>query len=253
MRLVATPYATFERIQLCRFTISCLFVQAGLPKLHSAGLGACLSSPHRCTNHEVDEGMGDELPIERRRSWNAKLRQRFQRLEERWNRANPPIVIVDPPADNPSGDDRDEWTGLGFPVEQRRLFETARPNVLVIGSGPTVTRVLHLLERVCMQPIVSWDSSPLTLPTRQVGTLAVLHVERLGLVDQQLLYAWLSCAAPPRPQVITTASVPLFPSVVRGTFNDALFYRLNEVCLTVREAPRAQGAHTLASARSLRA
>jgi hypothetical protein len=196
--------------------------------------------------------MGDERPIERRRSWNAKLRQRFQRLEERWNRAQPPIVIVDP-ADNQSVDDRDEWTGLGFPVEQRRLFETARPNVLVIGSGATVTRVLHVLERVCMQPIVSCDSSPLTLPTRQVGTLAVLHVERLGPVDQQLLYAWLSCAAPPRPQVITTASVPLFPSVVRGTFNDALFYRLNEVCLTVREAPRAQGARTLASARSLRA
>jgi hypothetical protein len=103
-----------------------------------------------------------------------------------------------------------------------------------------------------MQPIVWCDSSPLILPTRQVGTLAVLHVERLGPVDQQLLYAWLSCAAP-RPQVITTASVPLFPSVVRGTFNDALFYRLNEVCLTVREVPGAQNARRLTSARSLRA
>ena len=185
--------------------------------------------------------MGDQRPIERRRSWNAGLRQRFQRLEERWNRAQPPIVLVDPPEDNPSGDDRDEWTGLGFPVEQRRVFETARPNVLVIGSDPPVTRVLQVLERVCMEPIVWCDSSSLTLPTRKVSTLAVLHVERLGLVDQQLLYAWLSCAAP-RPQVITTASVPLFPSVVRGTFNDALFYRLNEVCLTVREVPRAQSA-----------
>ena len=196
--------------------------------------------------------MGDERPIERRRSWNTRLRQRFLRLEERWNRAHPPIVIVDPPADSPSGDDRDEWTGLGIPVQERRVFETARPNVLVIGSGPPVTRVLHELERVCMQPIEWRDSSPLTLPTRQVGTLAVLHVERLGPVDQQLLYAWLSCAAP-RPQVITTASVPLFPSVVRGTFNDALFYRLNEVCLTVREVPGAQSARRLASAGSLRA
>ena len=196
--------------------------------------------------------MGVERPIERRRSWNTRLRQRFLRLEERWNRVHPPIVIVEPPEDSPSGDDRDEWTGLGIPVQERRMFETARPNVLVIGSGPTVTRVLHLLEQVCIQPIVSFDSSPLTLPTRHVGTLAVLHVERLGPVDQQLLYAWLSCAAP-RPQVITTASVPLFPSVLRGTFNDALFYRLNEVCLTVREVPGAQRARRLTSARSLHA
>jgi hypothetical protein len=196
--------------------------------------------------------MGGERPIERRHSWNSGLRQRFRRLEERWNRAHPPIVIVEAPADSPSGDDRDEWTGLGIPVQERHLFETARPNVLVVGSGPTVTRVLHVLERVCIQPVVSCDSSPLALPTRQVGTLAVLHVERLGLVDQQLLYAWLSCTVP-RPQVITTASVPLFPLVVRGTFNDALFYRLNEVCLTVREVPGAQSARRLASARSLRA
>ena len=142
--------------------------------------------------------------------------------------------------------------GIGISRQERRVFETVRPNVLVIGSGPTVTRVLHVLERVCMQPIVSCDSSPLTLPTSQVGTLAVLHVERLGPVDQQLLYGWLSCATP-RPQVITTASVPLFPLVLRGTFNDALFYRLNEVCLTVREVPRAQSERRLGSARSLRA
>lgn len=196
--------------------------------------------------------MGNDRPIERRRSWNTALRQRFRRVEERWNRVHPPIVIGEPPADSQSGEDRDEWTGLGIPVQLRHVFETARPNILVIGSGPTVTRVLHVLERVCTQPVVSSDSSSLTLPTRQVGALAVLQVERLGRVDQQLLHAWLSCAEP-RPQVIATASVPLFPAVVRGTFSDALFYRLNEVCLTVREVSGAQSARRLASARSRRA
>ena len=199
----------------------------------------------------MERALGDDRPIERRRNWNKDLRQRFRRLEERWDQLHPPIVLAEPPTNSPSGDNRDEWTGLGIPVQERRLFETVRPNVLVIGSGPIVTRVLRVLERVCVQPVASCDSSPLSLPTSQVGTLAVLNIERLGLIDQQRFYAWLSCREP-QPQVITTASVPLFPSVVRGTFNDALFYRLNQICLTAREvsgARRARSARRLASER----
>lgn len=192
--------------------------------------------------------MGNDPAIERRRSWNMELRQRFRHLEEHWNRAHS-TESVEPPSTSSSWDDRDEWTGLGISVHERHVLKTARPNVLLIGSDPAVTCVLQKLELVCLQPFVSFDSPSLRLPTGPVGTLALLHVERLGPVDQRRLYAWLSCAVP-RQQVITTASVPLFPSVVSGTFYDALFYRLNEVSLMVREVPGTQRARKLASARS---
>ena len=174
--------------------------------------------------------------IDRRHSWNAGLRERFRRLEVRWNRANPSIAIADAPPDGRPPDEVDEWARLGISEEERRLFEQQRPNVLIIGSGPNVQRIVQLLERNCIPPIVRSSACPLTLPTSEVGTLAISDAERLNTVDQQLLFAWLSCAVP-RRQVITTAAVPLFPAVIRSTFSEALFYRLNAMCLMLRETP----------------
>jgi hypothetical protein len=174
--------------------------------------------------------------IERRHSWNAGLRQRFRHVESRWNRANPAVAVVDRPGDGGCGTGEDEWTSFGIPEEERRLFEHQKPNVLIIGSGPSVERIVRLLERTSIPPIVRCDACPLTLPPVEVGTLVISHVERLSTVDQQLLFAWLSFTAP-RRQVITTADVPLFPAVVRNTFSEALFYRLNAMCLMLRDAP----------------
>jgi hypothetical protein len=191
--------------------------------------------------------MGQNGSVERRHSWNAALRERFRQLEHRWYRSHPPIAIVDP-ADSPQADDRDEWKRFGISEDERCLFEQRRPNVLIIGSGPGVDRLVHLLERTCVPPIIRCTSSPLTLPTSEVGTLAVSNAEQLNPMDQQLLFAWLSCMAP-RRQVITTAAVPLFPAVVRNTFSDALFYRLNAMCLMLRDAPVAPRARNVSHAR----
>jgi hypothetical protein len=170
--------------------------------------------------------MRHHASIERRQSWNTALRERFRQLEHRWHRANPPIAIADLPTAHQTADGTDEWTRLGISEEERRVFEAQRPNVLIVGSGPSVQRILQLLERICMPPIVRCGPCPLTLPCAEVGTLAITDVERLSAMDQQLLFAWLSCTVP-RPQVISTTAVPLFPAVIRSTFSDALFYRLN--------------------------
>jgi hypothetical protein len=171
--------------------------------------------------------------VERRHSWNAGLRERFRQLEDRWNRAHPAIGI-DGDQSELFADDPDGWASLGIPVRERHTCATRRPNVLIIGSGPGVGRVLLRLERSCSRPLVAAAASPLRLPTDGVGTLFVLNAEHLTPIDQQHLYAWLTCAKP-KPQVFTTTTVPLFASVVRGTFIDALFYRLNEVCVIVRD------------------
>jgi hypothetical protein len=50
--------------------------------------------------------------------------------------------------------------------------------------------------------------------------------DSLNVADQQQLLDWL--AAPHRPrQVITTCATSLFAAVQRGTFAEALYYRLN--------------------------
>jgi hypothetical protein len=186
--------------------------------------------------------------IERRHSWNAGLRERFRRLESRWNRANPPIAVVDVTGDSGSGDDVEDWTRFGISDEERRLFEYQKPNLLIIGSSPSVERILGLLERTSIPPIVRCDACLLRLPTVEVGTLVISHAEQLSAVDQQLLFAWLSFTTP-RRQVITTAAVPLFPAVVRSTFSEALFYRLNAMCWMLRDTAAERSVGPLTQAR----
>ena len=186
--------------------------------------------------------------IERRHSWNAALRERFRRLESRWNHANPGIAIMDAPTDSSSVGDEHDWTRFGLSEEERRLFQSCRPNVLIIGVSPSLDRIVRVLERTCLPPIVRCTACPLTLPTSEVGTLMISNAERLSTVDQQLLFAWLSCTTP-RPQIITTAAVPLFPAVVRSTFNEALFYRLNAMCLMLQDPPLEQSVRRSSHAR----
>jgi len=174
--------------------------------------------------------------IERRRSWNSGLRERFRRLEDRWNRIYPPIPID---GEQPGILADDSESGLGIPDRERHAFEIRRPNVLIVGSGPNLGRVVHRLERSCPRPILAASSSPFSLPTGEVGTLVVLNADHLSPTDQQLLYVWLTCTRP-KPQVLSTTAISLLPSVVRGTFNEALFYRLNEMCLTVWDASHAR-------------
>ena len=180
--------------------------------------------------------------LERRHSWNAALRERFRRLESQWNRENPPIAVVDTPDASGSEDDAQAWKRLGLSEGERHVVEHQKPNVLIIGAGPSVERILRLLERTSVPPIVRCSAPPLTLPT-EVGTLVISNADRLSAVDQQLLFAWLSFTTP-RRQVITTAAVPLFPAVVRSSFSEALFYRLNAMCLMLRDTAVQHSART---------
>jgi hypothetical protein len=179
--------------------------------------------------------MQHDALIERRHSWNAGLRERLRRLESRWHRTHPLTAMLDALGDSQSAD-AGEWTRFGISEVEQRVLEHQRPNVLIIGAGPSVERIVSLLERTCIPPVVRCTACPLVLPTGEVGTLTISNAERLDTLDQQLLFAWLSCTTP-RRQVITTAAVPLFPAVVGSTFSEALFYRLNALCLMMDDKP----------------
>src|SRR5690242_19727745 len=158
--------------------------------------------------------------MERRRSWNAGLRERFQRLEERWNRLHPPISLSD------------VAVVASAEFEALTSYGRYRPNVLLTGSPPHVTEILIRLLRSAIAPVDACRAGSLALPNRMVGALVIHDAERLGRDEQERLFGWMSYASG-RTQVITTTSLPLFPLVVRNEFSEPLFYRLNEVCFVL--------------------
>lgn len=61
------------------------------------------------------------------------------------------------------------------------------------------------------------------------GTVIVREVDALDSMQQRHLLGSLEASA--RVQVISIASSPVYPLVQSGKFADALYYRLNVICL----------------------
>jgi hypothetical protein len=114
------------------------------------------------------------------------------------------------------------------------LMRMTRPNVLLVGSDELTRAVLETQLRRLRQPIATWaPGEPLVLPPNdRMGTLILSEVDALGPAEQTLLFDWLG--SPSRAaQVISTASMPLFPRVIAGAFSEALYYRLNTIYVDV--------------------
>jgi len=175
-----------------------------------------------------------DQPVERRHSWNAGLREHFRELEERWNRAHPPLAVIHLPAGlDPTGRPCGLFS-LGLSEECLRTVEHKRPNLLLIGSPKTVSPVLQVIEQSAAPPVVSSRPERLALADRGIATLVIHDANRLGRTQQDQLYRWINLH--PLKQVIATASEPLFPLMVRNAFSAELFFRLNVMSVMVDEA-----------------
>ena len=170
---------------------------------------------------------------ERRRHWNAGLRNRFKQLEDRWNQLHPPLLIDGVGNRRDTDAQTEEGAAFGLSPANLAYLGTQRRNVLLIGTDSRLAEFLPVLTRTAMLPIESCRAGRLALPHRSVGTLLLHDADRLTREEQEQMFGWISCAPPP-VQVVTAASVPLFPLVVRQHFSEALFYRLSQVCLIVR-------------------
>lgn len=63
------------------------------------------------------------------------------------------------------------------------------------------------------------------------GTLVMEDVAALDAGEQTRLRHWLDES--PRARIVSTASIPLFSQVVRGLFDESLYYRLNVILLRI--------------------
>jgi hypothetical protein len=114
-----------------------------------------------------------------------------------------------------------------------KLARGTRTNVLIVGPADALSLVIGDLKS---DATVECGGGRLQLPAAasRPGTVVVRDVDVLTPVEQRRLLEWLD-ASSIRPQVVTTASVPLLPRVEARGFNDVLYYRLNTIYIDLSD------------------
>jgi hypothetical protein len=115
---------------------------------------------------------------------------------------------------------------LGSTLEWESVVK-GRCNLLLEGPKEWTEALLWNLAPQLEAPVIWATSRGLRRLPGRCCTLVLQDVAALGRLDQQLLHDWLDDGR----QVISTTMHPLFPLVVRGCFDEALYYRLNVVRL----------------------
>ena len=153
-------------------------------------------------------------------------------------------LVCDSPTPAPAelmvveGDSRSSVT-TSLSLAEWRALAGLRPNVMIIGSSALTTAVVTDLIALTPSVFVWIPHVPLPKPGQRASTLVVHDVCTLSLARQDRWIDWLDRAAAPRPQILTTSNLDVWPLVTRGMFRSALYYRLNTVLLKMRRSPPA--------------
>jgi hypothetical protein len=110
-------------------------------------------------------------------------------------------------------------------------------NVLVEAMPAVAGQILEKLRPHLRTPIEEYRPKVgIPVPQPSEGTLILSGVESLDAGQQAQLLKWLD-QGKKRVQLASISSEPLFPLVEAGTFDAALYYRLNIVRIEYRETP----------------
>jgi hypothetical protein len=107
-----------------------------------------------------------------------------------------------------------------------------RANVLVIGPDEAIERFLDAVLPTLRQPVSRWvPGQCLLLPAvEELGTLVIENAGALPPDAQRRLFDWLTLTLG-RTQIVSTTATSLLPLVETGVFLEALYYRLNIICI----------------------
>ena len=135
---------------------------------------------------------------------------------------------------NPPGEPHPDSLGL---LHARLVMEcgvahAARVNLLLVGPHSVTESVVRALWRG--DHAHTWSPGrPLNLPPG--GGLLILHdVGHLSHEDQRRLWQWLESEFT-RAQVVSTSRSPLTHRLAAGAFDEALYYRLNTICINASD------------------
>jgi hypothetical protein len=106
-----------------------------------------------------------------------------------------------------------------------------RPHNAIFEGPEHVTETVLLTLAPYLRTPAIWTRAPTTLelPTDERGSLVLRNVSALDRHGQTALLRWLDADR----QVISTTPRPLFPLIARGLFDEALYYRLNVMLLSI--------------------
>ena len=134
----------------------------------------------------------------------------------------------------PPSDESPDQQHARMAHDELRAMGMPRVNLHVVGRFGIARNLVGLLVQDRQELVTSWTpGEPLALPVLGARALLVLNeVDQLAHEDQLRLLEWMNGTVG-ESQVITTTSTSLLPKVNTGIFLEALFYRLNTVCLDV--------------------
>ena len=114
---------------------------------------------------------------------------------------------------------------------------TTQFNLCLLGAGETMNAVMDELSPCLRHPVITLSSNSPELPAagEPVGTLMLSDMEGLALADQHHLMEWLTQTNVPS-RVISTSQGSILPMISEGAFLAPLYYRLNTICLDLRQA-----------------
>jgi hypothetical protein len=132
---------------------------------------------------------------------------------------------------------RDELEVPGFVQHELSVARSSRANLLLVASDDLVVKLIRFVVPDLNQAAtIRCQDGQLWLPPAsfRFATVVVRDVEALTRDEQRRLCEWLHSGSN-RTQVVSTSSAPLLTLVETGIFNDALYYRLNEIYVDLSE------------------
>lgn len=128
----------------------------------------------------------------------------------------------------------DDWRTARDAHKELQTVGLPRTNLLLVGTAGAIRIVMEMLWLELREPILRCrPGQRLDLPSPGRAATLVLHdVNELTKDDQESVLRWLDETAG-RVRVVSTTTVPLWPRVKAGAFNDVLYYRLNTVCVDI--------------------
>ena len=129
---------------------------------------------------------------------------------------------------------REEWRLAREAHKDLQVAGMPGTNLLLVGSPGAVRIVMEMLWLELREPILTWrPGQTLELPTPGRASTLVLHdVNELTADEQRRMLEWLDQTAG-RIRVVSTTRTSLWPLLKSGDFHDALYYRLNTVCVDI--------------------
>ena len=129
---------------------------------------------------------------------------------------------------------REEWRLAREAHKDLQFAGMPGTNLLLVGSPGAVRIVMEMLWLELREPILTWrPGQPLDLPAPGRASTLVLHdVNELTADEQRRMLDWLDQTGS-RIRVVSTSRTSLWPLLKSRAFDDALYYRLNTVCVDI--------------------